>query len=60
MKRIQFLSLFCLFIILPIGIVAADMDVTWVRTGVVLETQQKNGIEGEIKVATMSNGATHA
>ena len=60
MKRIQFLSLFCLFMILSIGIVAADMDVTWVRTGVVLETQQKNGIEGEINVATKSNGTTHA
>ena len=54
MKRIQFFSLFCLFIILPIGIVAADMEVTWVRTGVVLETQQKNGIEGEISDITIS------
>ncbi len=54
MKRIQFLSLFCLFIILPIGIVAADIGVTWVRTGVVLETQQKNGIEGEINDITIS------
>ena len=54
MKRIQFFSLFCLFIILPIGIVAADIDVTWVRTGVVLETQQKNGIEGEISDITIS------
>lgn len=48
MKRIQFFSLFCLFMILPIGISTADMDVTWVRTGAVLEVQNKNGIEGEI------------
>ena len=48
MKRIQFFSLFCLFMILPIGISTADMDVTWVRTGAVLEVENKNGIEGEI------------
>ena len=60
MKRIQFFTLFCLLIVSPIGIVTADMGITWVRTGVVLETQQKNGIEGEINVATMSNGTTHA
>ncbi len=60
MKRIQFLNLLCLFIALPISTVTADLRVTWVRTGVVLETQQKNGIEGEINVATMSKGTTHA
>ncbi len=54
MKRIQFFSLFCLLMILPISIVTADMGVTWVRTGVVLETQQKNGIEGEINDITIS------
>ncbi|MDE0555929.1 MAG: PQQ-binding-like beta-propeller repeat protein, partial [Candidatus Poribacteria bacterium] len=54
MKRIQFLSLFCLLIILPISLVAADMGITWVRTGVVLETQQKNGVEGEINDITIS------
>ena len=54
MKRIQFLTLFCLLIISPMGIVTADMGVTWVRTGVVLETQQKNGIEGEINDITIS------
>lgn len=55
MKHIRFFSLFCLLITLPIGIVTADMDVTWVRTGVVLEEQHKNGVEGEINVATLSN-----
>ena len=60
MKHIQFFSLLCLFIVSPINIVAADMGVTWVRTGVVLETQSKNGVEGEINVVTMSNGTTQA
>ena len=60
MKHIQFFSLLCLFIVSPINIVAADMGVTWVRTGVVLETQSKNGVEGEINVATISNGTTQA
>ena len=60
MKRIQLFALLCLLITSPISIVTADMGVTWVRTGVVLETQHKNGIEGEINVATMSNGAAHA
>ncbi|MDE0425287.1 MAG: PQQ-binding-like beta-propeller repeat protein [Candidatus Poribacteria bacterium] len=54
MKRIQFFALFCLLIISPIGIVTADMGITWVRTGVVLETQHRNGIEGEINDITIS------
>ena len=59
MKRIQFFSLLCLLVILPISIVTADMGVTWVRTGAVLEVQHKNGVEGEISVATVSNGTAH-
>ena len=60
MKRIQFFSLLCLLIVLPISFVTADMGVTWVRTGVVLEVQHKNGVAGEINVATMSNNTAHA
>ena len=59
MKRIQFFSLLCLFIVAPISIVTADMDITWVRTGVVLEVQSKADVKGEINVATISNGTTH-
>ena len=59
MKRIQFFSLLCLFIVAPISIVTADMDITWVRTGVVLEVQSKDDVKGKINVATMSNGTTH-
>ena len=59
MKRIQFFSLLCLFIVSPISLVTADIGVTWVRTGVILEVQSKNGVEGETNVATISNGTTH-
>ena len=56
MTQIRSFSLLCLLITLPISLVTADTSVTWVRTGVVLEAQHKNGVEGEINVATMSNG----
>ena len=60
MKRIQFLSLLCLLIVLPIGVAMADMNVTWVRTGAVLETEHKQNVDLKINVATVSNGAAHA
>ena len=56
MKRIQFLSLLCLLIVLPFTVVTADMSVTWVRTGVVFETEHKNGVEGEINIAFETSG----
>lgn len=67
MKRIQFLSLLWLFITLPLNVTTADMNVTWVRTGVVfetehgvmLETEHKNGVEGEINIAFETSGTTH-
>ena len=67
MKRIQFLSLLWLFITLPLNVTTADMSVTWVRTGVVfetehgvmLETKNKNGVEGEINIAFETSGTTH-
>ena len=58
MKRIQFFTFLCLFVILPIGISTADMRVTWVRTGVVVETAHKDGISDKISVATVFNGTT--
>ena len=36
------------------------MSVTWVRTGVVLETEHKEGISDKISVATVFDGTTHA
>ena len=60
MKRIQFLSLLCLFVILPISIATADMSVTWVRTGVVIETEHKEGISDKISVARVFDGTAHA
>ncbi len=59
MQRIQFLSLLWLFIALPLNVTRADMSVTWVRTGVMLETKNKNGIEGEINIAFETRGTTH-
>lgn len=59
MKRIQFFSLLCLLIALPINAGAADMNIIWVRAGAVLETQHKHTGEPKINVATMSNGTAH-
>ncbi|MDE0324516.1 MAG: PQQ-binding-like beta-propeller repeat protein [Candidatus Poribacteria bacterium] len=59
MKRIQFLTLFCLLIALPIGIATADINVTWIRTGAVLETAHKQKVDLKINVATVSNGTAH-
>lgn len=56
MKRIQFFIFLCLFVILPISISTADMRVTWVRAGVVVETEHKDGISDKISVATVFNG----
>lgn len=60
MNRILLFSLLCLFIILPISITTADMNVTWVRTGVVIETEHKEGISDKISVATVFDGTAHA
>ena len=56
MKRIQFFTFLCLFVILSISISTADMRVTWVRTGVVVETKHEDGISDKISVATVFNG----
>ncbi len=60
MKRIQIFHLFCLFLMLCIGIATADVRVTWVRTGVVVETEHRDGLsEKEIGVAAVSDGTAH-
>ena len=55
MKRIQFVSLLCLLIALPVTVAMADTNVTWVRTGVVLETEAKQEIN--INVTAIVDGA---
>lgn len=42
MKQIRFLFLILFLIILPISTVMAELNVIWVRTGVVLEAEKKN------------------
>ena len=58
MHRILLFSLLCLFIVLPISRVPADVNVAWIRTGVMLEVQDKDDV-GSISVATVSNGVAH-
>ena len=59
MNRILLFSLLCLFIVLPIRRAPADVSVTWIRTGVMLEVQDKDDVVGGISVATVSNGVAH-
>ena len=59
MKRIQFLSLLWLLITLPLNITTADMNLTWVRAGIVFETEHKNGVAGEINIAFETSGTAH-
>ena len=59
MKRIQFFSLLGLLITLPFNVTTADINITWVRTGVVFETEHKNDVEGEINIAFKATGAAH-
>ena len=56
MKRIQIFHFLCLLFIFFIGIATADVNVTWVRTGVVVETEHKDGLSDEIHVAAVSEG----
>ena len=59
MKRIQFFTLLCLLIISPISIATSDIDVAWVRTGVVLETQHENSISSQTHIEIGLKEATH-
>ena len=60
MKRIQIFHFLCVFLILSIGIATADVNVAWVRTGVVVETEHRDGLsEKEIGVAAVSDGTAY-
>ncbi len=59
MNRILLFSLLCLFIVLPIRHVPADMSVTWIRTGVMFEVENEDDVVGSISVSTVSNGVAH-
>ena len=59
MQRIRFLSLLCLFVILPLSIATAEMNVNWIRTGILLEFSPDDDFEGSISVSTVSNGVAH-
>lgn len=58
MKQIRNFSLLLLLIALPIGVVMAEFDVAWVRTGVVLESETKGGIGSKIEVAVEEQNTT--
>ena len=55
MKLTRIFSLLFMFIILLIGTVIAEMNVIWVRTGVVLESETKGELSTKIEVATEQN-----
>ena len=59
MKRIPFLSLLCLFVILPISVATAEISFNWIRTGVVLEAEHKSTFEHAVSVGTVSNDTVH-
>ena len=59
MKRIPFLSLLCLFVILPISVVTAEISFNWIRTGVVLEAEHKSTFEHAVSVGTRVNWSTN-
>ena len=59
MNRILLFSLLCLFIVLPIRHVPADVNVTWIRTGVMFEVENEDDVVGSISVSTVSNGVAH-
>ena len=51
MKQIRIFCLLFLFFILPISVMMADLNVVWVRTGVVLESETKGELSEKIEVA---------
>ena len=53
LNRIYFLLL--LLFILPCSTVASELNVVWVRTGVVLESETKGELNSKIEVATEQN-----
>lgn len=58
MKHIRFFCLLLLLIALPIGAVMAQLNVVWVRVGVVLESETKGGTGSKIEVAVGEQSTT--
>ena len=60
MNRILLFSLFCLLIVLPIRRAPADVSVTWIRTGVMLEVQDKSRCRRQSSASQLClNGVAH-
>ncbi len=59
MKNLRIIVLQLLLIILPIGVVFAELNVVWVRTGVVLETETKIEPNTVFKVAEGQQSSTY-
>ncbi len=55
MKLTRNFSFLLLLFSLSIGTVVAELNVVWVRTGVVLESEDKGGLRKEIEVTTDQN-----
>ena len=57
MKRIRFFCLLLLLTVSPISVVMAGLNVAWVRTGVVLESETVGELASEVEVAAGLQGA---
>ncbi|MDE0635916.1 MAG: PQQ-binding-like beta-propeller repeat protein [Candidatus Poribacteria bacterium] len=57
MKHIQFFCLVLLLIALPLSAVMAELNVVWVRTGVVLEAETKDELGLKAEVSAGQQGA---
>ena len=58
MKHIRFFCLLLLLIALPISAVMAELNVVWVRTGVVLESKTKGELGSKFEVAVGQQGTS--
>ncbi len=59
MKNLRIIILLLLLIYIPIGVVNAELNVTWVRTGVVLETETKIEPNTVFKVNERKQGTSY-
>ena len=58
MKQLRAFSLLLLLIFLPINAVMAELNVNWVRTGVVLESETKGELGSKIEIAVGQESTT--
>ena len=58
MKHLRIISVLWLLIILPISMAMAELNVVWVRTGVVLESKSKGELGEKIEVAIKQDIST--